>query len=471
MNVKTMILMMVISSFCLFTLHCNEDPFPFSQTSFPSIEEGSYYSNENGLFDHHHRELILRGVNMENRSKSVPRHIPTLKKSDFQRLSDWGMNAIRLLVFWMAIEPEKGIYDTEYIENIAVRVRWAAENNLYVIIDFHQDVFGEGFGADFNGAPAWACDQSYYDSFTRTNPWYVNYFSDEVKACFDHLWSDTDTQNSLIEAMTLMLSYFSDEKAVIGVDLINEPFCGSYPEGECDAILSDFYEKAAHSINKVAPGKLFFCEHSYVDNAGTPTSIQLDFNNAVYAPHFYYPSVDFFQEYNLNKDGIRNQIDIRRREAQEFGVPLFIGEYGGDTNTTNFIPFIDDNMDIFDELQASATYYEYGYAWSTYSILDSQGNEKEFVDALVRPFPQAVAGKIISFSFEYDTKTFELIASGEPGIKEPTIITIPERHYPDSINVEGCDDLDCQWEHSKEDKRLYIWFKDYREYHIVVTNP
>jgi hypothetical protein len=55
-----------------------------------------------------------------------------------------------------------------------------------VVLDMHQDIYGEGFGGD--GAPRWTCDESHYQKFTPTEPWYTNYVDPEVVACVDGFW-------------------------------------------------------------------------------------------------------------------------------------------------------------------------------------------------------------------------------------------------------------------------------------------
>lgn len=59
-----------------------------------------------------------------------------------------------------------------------------------MIIDMHQDLYGVGFGG--NGVFYWVCDESLYESYELTEPWFVNYFTPEVQACFDVFWCDPD---------------------------------------------------------------------------------------------------------------------------------------------------------------------------------------------------------------------------------------------------------------------------------------
>jgi len=129
------------------------------------------------------RTLVLRGVNLGAVHRNAP-YTDELVPADYERLrAEWGFSAIRFLITWAAVEPSPGTYDDAYLDWVAERMAWADAAGLAVIVDMHQDVFGEGFG--FAGAPRWACDASRYDAFVRQEPWSVNYAEPNVMACFD----------------------------------------------------------------------------------------------------------------------------------------------------------------------------------------------------------------------------------------------------------------------------------------------
>src|SRR5262249_53067895 len=123
------------------------------------------------LRDAQGRAVILRGANVSGKNKNPPFfdfHGPAA----FARMrADWGMNAVRFLVEWAAIEPEEGQYDDAYLDAVAQRIEWAQAADLYVVVDMHQDVYGQGFASGGgDGAPLWTCDASNYASFTPTDP-------------------------------------------------------------------------------------------------------------------------------------------------------------------------------------------------------------------------------------------------------------------------------------------------------------
>ncbi|MDX2305958.1 MAG: cellulase family glycosylhydrolase [Microscillaceae bacterium] len=135
--------------------------------------EGSYFKDELG------RVLMLRGVNLGGSTK-VPAHpkLPShesnqfyspkisfvdrpfpLKDADehFSRLKSWGMNFLRFLVTWEAIEHEApGMYDEKYLDYVYEVIKKAREYEIQVFIDPHQDVWSRFSGGD--GAPLWTLE-------------------------------------------------------------------------------------------------------------------------------------------------------------------------------------------------------------------------------------------------------------------------------------------------------------------------
>ncbi|MCZ7686452.1 MAG: cellulase family glycosylhydrolase [Sandaracinaceae bacterium] len=174
--------------------------------------------------------LLLRGTNVSGDSKDPPDFVPNdfATAADFARLRDeLGMNAVRYLIFWEAIEPERGVYDDAYLAEARRRVEEARAAGLHVIVDMHQDVYGRGFG--FDGAPAWTCDQALYDSFDEDRPseWYLGYTRAEVQTCFDRLYTDAEIRAAFAEAWRRAAEALSG--VVLAYEVLNEPHWGRRP--------------------------------------------------------------------------------------------------------------------------------------------------------------------------------------------------------------------------------------------------
>jgi aryl-phospho-beta-D-glucosidase BglC (GH1 family) len=120
------------------------------------------------FMDEHGRYLFIHGVNLSGSTKIPTTEDPVsyvgkpfkLDEADkyFSMLQRLGMNTVRLLVIWEAIEPyQSGVYDEEYLDYVEKVVAAAQRNNIYVFLDMHQDFFSRHLKKYFNdksGAPA-----------------------------------------------------------------------------------------------------------------------------------------------------------------------------------------------------------------------------------------------------------------------------------------------------------------------------
>lgn len=175
----------------------------------------------------------------------------------FKQLRQWGYRFIRLLVTWEAIEhagPDK--YDEDYLNYIREIVQKAAEYNINVFIDPHQDVWSRFTGGD--GAPYWTLEMAGFDplKFTDTGSafihnvkgdpfprmiWPTNYHKLATATMFTLFFGGNDfAPHSRIDSMSmqdyLQSHYINAIKQValklkglpnvIGFDILNEPSAG-----------------------------------------------------------------------------------------------------------------------------------------------------------------------------------------------------------------------------------------------------
>jgi len=145
----------------------------------PITTHGRWFIDEAG------RTRILHGVNLSGSSK-VPTeppgdtHLPgslaekrnvsfigrpfPLEEADehFGRLKHWGLDFLRFLVPWEAIEHDgPGIYDDAYLDYLEAVLEKALEYEIDLFIDPHQDVWSRFSGGD--GAPAWTFEAAGLD--------------------------------------------------------------------------------------------------------------------------------------------------------------------------------------------------------------------------------------------------------------------------------------------------------------------
>ncbi|HEY4239187.1 MAG TPA: cellulase family glycosylhydrolase [Kofleriaceae bacterium] len=401
-------------------------------TAAPQVRDGF-------LRDADGRALILRGVNLSGSQKVSP-YIDDKTQADYTRVrADWGFNAIRFVMTWSAVEPTQGQYDDAYLAQVKTRMQWAAAANLAVVIDMHEDIYGEGFG--FDGAPKWTCDPSHYDAFVPRDQWFLNAADPNVQACTDALYSDNAA--AFTAAWVHVAQALAGEPAIVGFDVLNEPNWGTYSiyQFERDR-LEPFYEQVVPAVRAVAPRWVAFLEPGASRNLGFATSLQpFPFGDVMYAAHNY----DITAEQgggsgfdDANRAGVIANVASLQLEATTLGAGLWIGEYGGDGSSPTIGDYMTADYDAAGAVAAGTMLWAYDKS-DGYGLLDPEGNEKPaLVGAVVRPYPEAVAGQPLSYAFDATTSTFTLTYVPED-LGVPTVISVPARVYPSGFTVEcGC---------------------------------
>lgn len=389
------------------------------------------------LRDRAGRAVVLRGVNVGK--KNAP-WFDFHQPEDFARIrTAWGMNAVRLLVEWAAIEPEKGRFDDAYLDGIAQRVKWAADANLLVVIDMHQDVYGEGFvNGGGNGAPLWTCDSSHYARFVPTTPWFINDLNPEVLSCYDGFWSRDELKTHFIEAWRRVAKRLASFEAIVGFDILNEPYWGSYNVVAFESdLLQPLYERVVSAVRGEAPGWIAFLEPSALRNGGGRTRlVRPTFGNFAYAPHSYDRNAESGNGFDpMLRNAIVSNVAALADEARELGAPLWIGEYGGTNDSAGIAAYMTAQYDAAGAVAASSMYWS--YSKGAYGILAPDGSEAmPLADTLVRPYPERVAGDPIDWRWDANVFTMRWHAAGAA----PTIVSVPGRRYPGGYDVDcgGC---------------------------------
>ena len=377
--------------------------------------------------------VLLRGLNIAHTAKRTV--IPWQEEEDIKKMSEeWGLNFIRLTLFWSAIEPERGKYDKEYIEKIREIIKWSEKYSVYVLLDMHQDLFGyKATDSDEgDGAPQWAMSST-CPSFRDLTPWIANYGDNAVNCQFDAFWNNERGILDAYEEMWLFtIKMLGDENSVIGFDIMNEPWPGSlwiteekrtYWEQN---ILNPFYSRIANKIRKISAKYIFYESHPLSD---VGIAVNLDKPNApnlIYAPHIYPISaaegflIQYYKTPQVAGNGYDRDIDyvfrVHNSVAIEHNVPMVVGEYGITANTPNAEKIIRKHIDIFDENFVGSAMWSYDKA-SKYGggVIDDYGNPLTNLKAIIRPYPETIRGTPKSLRY-YDNK-FELEVESQREIK------------------------------------------------------
>lgn len=253
-----------------------------------------------------------------------------------------------------------------------------------------------------------------------------------------------------------------------------------------DDYLRPFVNRYAQAIRAVHPDALIFVEGE-PHGAMPRWRPQEDAPNVVNASHWYDGVTLFTKRYRpfVGVDGytgrlvwgkrrvarsFAEQLDrIKRWSAEQMGaVPTLIGEFGipfdmhaGQAYRTGDFSRQAQAMDAtFRALEAnllSGTLWNYtadntnerGDQWNGEDLSifsrDQQTDPDDIhsggraLEAVVRPYPRAVAGEPLSLSFDYRHGEMEFAFRHDPAVTAPTEIFVPDYGYPNGYAVEVSD--------------------------------
>lgn len=175
------------------------------------------------------RQVVLNGINIVSKSKEEG-YIFQSGPELYENLQKWGVNCIRFIIIWDRLEPEPGVFNEDYLKEIDERIKWAGENNVFVVLDMHQDLYSVKYS---DGAPEWATlDEG--KTHTTGAIWSDAYMmSEAVQTSFDNFWLNKPAsdgigiQDHYAALWKHIAKRYANNKTIIGYDIMNEPFPGS----------------------------------------------------------------------------------------------------------------------------------------------------------------------------------------------------------------------------------------------------
>lgn len=345
------------------------------------------------LVDNEGKKMVLHGINHVVKDSTI-NFFDDQDSTIFRMFQKSGFNVVRFGVSWCGMEPKCGKIDQEYLKKLDQRVKWAQDCGLYLMLDMHQDLYAQQWA---DGAPSWAVVTDGLPHITGAT-WSDAYsMSPALQRAVDHFWKNTPASDGVgimdhfLNCWKILADRYKNSEAVIGFDILNEPFQGSsskdvvpymmgayaqakgidlqkvvqdmrnanfmdqflgdladtkiyqavvdaaqpmvdkFEQGE----LSDFYQKARDIIRGENCDKILFLEHNYFCNMGIKSSFKVPVDKhgnrdaqVMYAPHAYDLVTD-----RDNNDQVDNRrfnfiLDQIQRSAQERNLPVVVGEWG-----------------------------------------------------------------------------------------------------------------------------------------------
>ncbi|MDJ0789433.1 MAG: cellulase family glycosylhydrolase [Myxococcota bacterium] len=435
------------------------------------------------------RALILHGLNFSSSSKWPP-YQPWQEPADLERMSrDWGMNFARFLVSWIAIEPVPGVYDEAYLDTVEVWLDRFAAEGVFVVIDMHQDVYGpvasDGRAIGGNGHPAWSflTDD---EPFTRETPWFLNYFTPAVTRGFDNFWNydeHPELQDHYAGVLARLAQRFADHPAVLGYDIMNEPWAGidafAGHERFDTGVYKDFLDRMIAAIRvEDDAGWIFFEPRAFGPNDGFPSYIppladpRAGAPRLAYFPHYYSVSVDVGGVYRPGVDESLPRWAVERRaEAERYDAPLLLGEFGTGLESVGYEAYLKDVLRMADGLTSGWAFWEYGLGgWSP---VRADRTESPIADLLVRAYPRRVAGTPLHVDYDPDRRVLLFAFAGDPAIEAPSELFVPAaRFFPDGFDV-FTSDADGTWRAAWDASReiLTLCSDRSQSLHVISIQP
>jgi endoglycosylceramidase len=341
------------------------------------------------------------GANVSGRSK-LPPFVPFDDPVWFDQLAGWGWNAVRLLVMWEALEPERGAFDEDYLAKVKALASAAGESGLYVVVDFHQDLFSRELGGD--GAPSWTVPPQRLPAAGRS--WFLRYLTrPEVGPAFERFWRDADgLRASMLACVRRVMQAMSEVSSVIGYDVFNEPMgsVGALLGGALERrSLPAFYEACVRARDELDPMRLIFVEPSPFAAFGAPVRLpRMTAPNLVFAPHLYDAAAIAVGRYVPALSLFPSSLERIERAARRLEMPLFVGEFGVLNGTRQGARMMEHQCRLLDRAFASWTVWHFNPTeldWNdeAASIVAPGGGDRPWTNALVRPYPRALAGEPI----------------------------------------------------------------------------
>jgi len=172
-------------------------------------------------------KILLRGVNIAHTAKRSK--IPWVGEEELRVLREkFGLNFVRLTIFWYAIEPERDKIDWNYLQEMKNFIKMCERYGIYVLVDMHEALFGYFATHDNEGGgmPEWTRKKDCLP-FEDLTPWMLNFITSGVICQYDNFWGSEELQKEFADVWKIVAEFLGEGENVVGFDIINEPCFGS----------------------------------------------------------------------------------------------------------------------------------------------------------------------------------------------------------------------------------------------------
>ena len=218
-----------------------------------------------------------------------------ITQQDFVNMKNLGFNVVRVPVWWGNFYPLASVSNSTWRSDAFTQldqiVSWAGQNGIYVIIDMHGLVGGNGNNQDTG--------QSGVDSY----------------------WSNGNDQGNSAWMWWMIANHYNGNTTIAGYDLINEPQIGMTVNA---SEVVSAYASLYNSVRSADPNHIVIMEGAFGnwDWSMLPSPSSEGWTNVVYEMHEYQYGGTQAQV----TQGSINQVNDFNNHAS-YNVPGYIGEW------------------------------------------------------------------------------------------------------------------------------------------------
>lgn len=397
------------------------------------------------------RALLLRGFYLSAHARVPPyRPVPDAKHLD--RLVEWGMNCIRLVLVWEAIEPQRGCYDEAYLAAMIGLAQAAWQRGIYTIVDLHQDLLSRT--PDESAIPTWTHPPIRRIGWLSSRCRVLNtMLHPDAAWAAERFWDNADfIRDSFIHMWEEVARRFATVEGVLGYNVLSEPVTRFFPDllsGRFDReTLPAFYRQVITTIRAVDPQRLILVEPGPLASLGFPsllsqrqqTTVLDETAGLIYAPHMYDTLTMACNRLIDNSVIMRHTLYQHLNAAAHLKAGLLISDSGVLNHARSAHERYATRLHLFDRYMLNwiARNDPVGQDYwndEDMRLIYPDGRERPQVDVLVRPYPRATAGTPLGFCFDYPSCSFILVYAPDPHVAAPTEVFLPLRHYPRGFDL------------------------------------
>lgn len=361
-------LLLIIDTFFSYSVIANEK-IPLSTRIFQATK--SYKDKSDTIFvDGLGREVYFRGWNI---SGAVKLKSMGFKPFKTQKDAAWalrdlkrktGSNIIRYTLSWEGVHPQVDTIDFGYLEDITLHIKEAIKNKIYVLLDYHQDLYSRHLfqnNSKFtgNGAPAWITPKKDYpkgNCFLCVH-WGMNKILNKaVRLAFKNFWDNAPVetqkgvrhvQDEFFWQMKEVLTHLKrnlnekEQNYIIGLNPMNEPIDGGFGKLSSQEWyaqkMEPFNRRVRELLNEMGFEQTFVFAEPLVFWITNAPTIPADspFNEKippkkgfVFNSHYYDAKRMSFSRDSVKNGSYIANTDYIKSTAAKFKRPPFLSEFG-----------------------------------------------------------------------------------------------------------------------------------------------